>query len=75
MDLQAPSEELMVKVGVAHLVDRLPTVERSRIESTIRRVVHDWYSHARVKIFVGIIAERHARTELQRPQAEVTTHD
>jgi hypothetical protein len=65
MDLQAPDEERMVRVAVADLDDRFTSVDRSRIESTVRRVVHDWFVQARVKNFVGIIAERHARAEIE----------
>jgi hypothetical protein len=65
MDLQAPDEESMVRVAVADLDDRFDSVDRSRIESTVRRVVHDWFLRARVKRFVGIIAARHARSEIE----------
>ncbi len=66
MELQAPDEESMVRVAVENLADRFETIERSRIESTVRRVVRGWFARARVKIFVGIIAERGARAELQQ---------
>jgi hypothetical protein len=65
MDLQAPDEESMVRVAVAELDDRFTTVDRSRIESTVRRLVHDWLARARIKTFVGIIAGRHARSEIE----------
>jgi len=64
MDLQAPDEESMVRVAVAELDDRFASIEHSRIESTVRQLVHVWFTSARVKNFVGIIAERHARAEL-----------
>jgi hypothetical protein len=66
MELQALDEESMVRVAVADLDDRFVSVERSRIEGTVRRLVHEWFERARVKNFVGIIAERHARAELQQ---------
>ena len=65
MDLQAPEEERMVRVAVAELDDRFSSVDHSRIESTVRRLVHDWLEGSRVKAFVGIIAERHARSEIE----------
>ena len=65
MELQAPDEEAMVRVAVQHLADRFESLERTRIESTVRRVVNDLFARARVKIYVGIIAERGARAELQ----------
>jgi len=69
MDLQTPDEETMVKVAVADLEDEFATVDPSRIEATVRRLVHSWFTRARVKSFVGIIAERHARAELERAGA------
>jgi hypothetical protein len=66
MNLQAPNEETMVKVAVADLEEQFATVDPSRIEATVRRLVHSWFTRARVKSFVGIIAERHARAELEQ---------
>ena len=64
MDLQAPDEETMVKVAVADLDDRFESIDKDRIESTVRRLVREWLGRSRIKTFVGIIAERHARAEL-----------
>ena len=66
MNLQSPTEETMVKVAVADLEDQFATVDPSRIEATVRRLVHSWFTRARVKSFVGIIAERQARAELEQ---------
>jgi hypothetical protein len=66
MELQPSDEESMVRVAVADLGRRFATVDRSRIEMTVRRRVGELFARARVKIYVGIIAERHARDELQR---------
>jgi hypothetical protein len=68
MELQAPTEASMVKGATAHLAEVFPSVETSRIESAVRRSVHEWLKRARIKLFVGIIAERYARTELQQAQ-------
>jgi len=65
MDLQAPDEESMVRGAVADLDHRFASLDRSRIEATVRRLVHDWFISARIKTFVGIIAERYARSELE----------
>lgn len=65
MDLQPPDEESMVRVAVADLDHRFASIDRSRIETTVRRLVRVWFARARVKNFVGLIAERHAREELQ----------
>ena len=66
MELQGPDEETMVKVAVADLDDRFESIDRPRIEATVRRLVREWLARARVKTFVGIIAERHARAELKK---------
>jgi hypothetical protein len=66
MELQAPDEESMIRVAVADLDDRFASIDRSRIEGTVRRLAHERFRRAHVKVFVGIIAERHARTELQQ---------
>ena len=61
----ASDEEAMVRAAVANLADHF-AMETLDIEATVRRFVGEWYERARVKTFVGIIAERHARMELQR---------
>jgi hypothetical protein len=70
MDLQPPDEETMIRVAVADLDDRFASIDRSRIEATVRRLVRSWFARSRVKIFVGIIAERHARAELDARYSE-----
>lgn len=66
MELHTPDEETMVKVAVADLDDRFESIDRSKIETTVRRLVHELLARARVKTFVGILAERRARAELRR---------
>jgi hypothetical protein len=66
MDPQAPDEETMVKVAVTDLDDRFESIERSKIEATVRPLVRDLLARAQVKTFVGIIAERRAKTELKK---------
>ena len=66
MELQVPDEEAVIKVAVADLDARFASIDRSRIEGTVRRIVHEWFERSRVKNFVGVIAERHARTELEQ---------
>ena len=61
MELQAPDEESMIRIAVADLDGRFASIDRARIEGTVGRLVHEWFERARVKNFVGIIAERHAR--------------
>lgn len=65
MELQAPDEEAMIRVAVADLADRFGSIDTSRIDVIVRRLVSEWFARARVKTYVGIIAERHARAELQ----------
>ncbi len=66
MEPRPPDEETMVKVAVADLDDRFESIDRSRIETTVRRLVHELLARARVKTFVGILAERRAHDELER---------
>jgi hypothetical protein len=66
MELQAPNEESMIRIAVSDLDDRFASLDHSRIEAVARRLVGEWFARARVKTFVGIIAERHARAELQQ---------
>jgi hypothetical protein len=66
MEPQAPDEETMVKVAVNDLEERFESIDRSRIEATVRRLVRDLFARARVKTFIGIIAERRAKAELKK---------
>jgi len=66
MELSQPDESTIVRVAVANLDARFPSVESGRIESVVRRRVHDRFEHSRVKNFIGILAERDAYAELQR---------
>jgi hypothetical protein len=66
MEPQAPDEEAMVKVAVADLRGRFKSIDRSRIEATVRRSVRELFARAQVKTFVGIIAQRRARAELKK---------
>jgi hypothetical protein len=70
MELQAHDEEAILELAVACLDDRFASIEPSRIEGTARRIVHERFERSRVKNFVGIIAERHARTALQQSVLE-----
>ena len=62
---QAPDEEAMVRVATAELDRRFATIDHARIEGTVRRLVREWIGRSRVTSFVGIIAGRHARAELE----------
>ncbi len=66
MELQEPTEQAMVRTATDHLSARFDRLERPQIESTVSRLVSEWCERARVKTFVGLIAERHARAELER---------
>ena len=57
----------MVHVAVEDLTEKLPAVERPRIEDTVRRWVHHWRAWARVQTFVGVFAERDASASRPRP--------
>ena len=56
----------MVRVAVADLGRRFTAVDSVRIETTVRRRVGELLPQARVKTFVGVIAERQAREGLQQ---------
>ena len=75
MELPAPDEETMVRAAVADLDQRFASIDRPRIESTVRRLIGEWLAQSRVKTFVGIIAERHARTELRKFGRESSAGD
>ena len=66
MEPQAPDEETLVKVAVTDLDGRFESIDRSKIEATVRPLVHDLFAGARVKTYVGVIAERRAQAELKR---------
>jgi hypothetical protein len=70
MDLQAPDEESMIRAAVTALDGRFASIEPSRIEAVVRRLVRDLFARARVKTFVGVIAERYARAELLQLRTE-----
>jgi hypothetical protein len=64
IDTATPDEATQVDVAVADLRDRFPEVGPDHIESTVRRLVHQWFLQARITTYVGIIAGRQARAEL-----------
>jgi hypothetical protein len=69
MELASPDEQTMVRLAVDQLSARFPSIERGEIETTVARLVSEWCRRARVKPFVGIIAQRQAREELERAHA------
>ena len=64
MELSPSDPTTAIRVAVANLDARIPSLEQSQIESVVRRRVEELFAHARVKNFVGILAERDARDEL-----------
>jgi hypothetical protein len=66
VELSEPDEATAVRVAVAHLDARFPSLDRDEIESVVRPRVRDRFEHSRIKSFIGILAERDARTELER---------
>jgi hypothetical protein len=63
---ETQDEEKIARVVTEHLDARFPSMAREQVEAVAHRRVHDRYVHARIKNFVGIIAERDARAELAR---------
>ena len=70
-ELLSPDEKTLVKVAVADLGDRFPSLGHSRIERVVSREVHRWFVRARIKTYVGIIAGREARSDLERSSASM----
>jgi hypothetical protein len=66
VELSESDEATAVRVAVAHLDARFPSLDRAEIESVVRPRVRDRFEHSRIKSFIGILAERDARTELER---------
>jgi hypothetical protein len=66
MELKPPSEDAMVHTASAGLERRFPTVSKPRIEDVVRRWIRKLRARSRVQAFIGILAERRARAELQR---------
>ena len=52
--------------AVANLSARFVVIDEAHVEATVRRCVGESLAEARVTTFVGIIAERRARLELQK---------
>lgn len=63
---QTSTPDAIMRVAATHLADRFTSVDREHIEATVRRHVEARCAHARVTNFVGILAERGARAELER---------
>jgi len=72
-DPTAPDEEKMVDVAVEELGTRFPAVDRDEIESTVRRHVEAWWTRARIKTYIGVIAGREARAELAHSEHPTAT--
>jgi len=56
-------EDAIVRAAVSSLAGQF-AIDEHEIETTVRHFVDDWSARARVKTYVGIIAERHARAAL-----------
>ena len=64
MELSPSDPTTAIRVAVANLDARFPSLESSQIESIVRRRVEELFAQSRVKNFVGILAERDARNQL-----------
>ena len=65
MESQSSSDDIVVRNTAAALTDQFARLDRSQIEATVQRHFTELRARARITTFVGIIAERHARAELQ----------
>jgi hypothetical protein len=66
MEPQPLDEDSIVNRATDELRDQFADLDGRHVEETVRRVVHDSYVNARVKNYVGVIAQRRARDELQQ---------
>ncbi len=66
MKLPLANEASIVRTAVSNLEERFANIEHDRTASTVERRVQERYANARITTFVGIIAERDARAELER---------
>ena len=66
MELQPLDEDSIVNRATDELRDQFADLDGHHVEETVRRVVHDSYANARVKNYVGVIAQRRARDALQQ---------
>lgn len=65
MELPSANEASMVRTAVSNLEERFATIDHDRIASTVERRVQERCANARITTFIGIIAEREARAELE----------
>jgi hypothetical protein len=61
--------EAMVRTVVADLERRFTGCDREHVERTVRKHVDTLFEHARIKMFVGILAERRALEDLRSERA------
>jgi hypothetical protein len=66
VELSEPDEATIVRVAAAHLDPQFPSVDTRKVESVVRGHVRNRLQQARIRNFVGILAERDARADLQR---------
>jgi hypothetical protein len=66
MELEGSNDDIAVQIVTAALADQFARLERSHIEATVQRHLDELHARARVTTYIGIIAERHAREELQK---------
>jgi len=64
VELPAQDEDTTVRIATDRLKEDFDEVPRAQIESTVRRRLRELCARSHVRTFVGVIAERQARTEL-----------
>jgi hypothetical protein len=70
MELKAPDEDAMIRAAVADLDDQFDAIDKPVIDAVVRRHMNKRFTHSRIKTYVGIFAERDARSELQKTLPE-----
>jgi hypothetical protein len=65
VEVPAQDENTTIRIATERLDDRFDEVPRREIEATVRRRLRELAARSRVHSFLGIIAERQARAELE----------
>jgi len=68
VDPAPPDTDAIVRAAVSDLAPRVDA-DRDRVEQAVRKHVDELFEHARVKTFVGVLAQRRALVELRAPDA------
>lgn len=71
MDLGAQDETAMAQLAARDLQQQFTEVNADDVDALVREFVQRRFEAARIKAFVGVLAERDARAEIKR---QLRTH-